>query len=122
VRSCDITTAVKLTDGELAQLTAKGYRVHRDRSAFGRSRFLGTYEYYELKHPEQQTGTLYLNAILAPSAKDAATISRREFRLMVGNGRFESLLHLATSAPPRLARDQAAAMNADFSSFPNCHD
>lgn len=122
VRSCDVTTAVKLTESELAQLTAKGYRVHHERSAFSRSRFLGTYEYYELKHPAEQTGTLYLNTILAPSVKEAVTISRREFRLMVGNGRFESLLHLATSVPPGLALRQVEAMNANFSSFPNCHD
>jgi hypothetical protein len=129
VRSCDISTIGKLTKNETAQLEAKGYRVNKERSKFHHERFLGVYEYYELKDAAAQTGTLYLNAILSPDPKqrnsfgpDVTMISRREFRLMVGTGKFESVLQIATSKPSRVATNETELKNADFSSFPNCHD
>ncbi len=129
VRSCDITTPGKLNDAEKAQLEAKGYRLKKDRSEYKHERFLGVYEYYEMKDSSKKVGELFLNAILVPYPRaanafstDVTLASKREFRLMVYTGQFDSTLAIVSSAPARLARTAAERETADFSSLPPCHD
>jgi hypothetical protein len=129
VRSCDVVTPGKLTESELAQLTAKGYRVQKQRSKFKHERVLGVYEYYQLKDGALPAGTLYLNAILAPHpvqrnaiGLDVTFVAQREFRMMVGTGGYQATLHMANSVPSRFSKSAVDLENASFASLPSCHD
>jgi hypothetical protein len=129
VHSCDVMTPGQLTKIEQAQIESKGYRLHKHRSEYVHERYLQTYEYYTIKNSFKHAGMLYLEAILSPSARvqnlfgiDPSAVSKREFRLSVNNGKYDSLLSLSTSTPPSLARTKLDLENADFSGLPNCRD
>ena len=124
---CALISPVKLKPSELSQVQQKGYEVVVKRSLFERQRFLGIYEYYEMKHPEQIVGQIYLNAVLSPRplqrnsfGPDVTLVSKREFHFMSSTARYQSTVSILKSLPGRLAANASELENADFSSLPAC--
>ena len=128
--SCEIVMPFKFKRPETAALEAKGYRVIVKRSAYKYDRFLGQYNYYELKDSHLELGALSAKVVLAPHSRsglllngsDGSVVAAREFTINLAMPYGFKAVGVAMSTPPGLEHSNFESSYADFSSFPDCHE